>query len=213
MGALALLWGADAVRSPPSAHAYTAPPPGYRLRQDKLDGYSFYYPEPWLAVTITGNDCFFRNPRNIDENLFVDISSPSSSAYVTVTDLGTPEQTAKQILEQYLNKEFMSTRIGIRREGNILSATSREGLDGRTYFDVAIRMTSYASRSPYVATRGEVMKDYGIEWDRVLLTTLGVANKRLYELRLQTAENTLDSSLPVLTQIAKSFVLNEVEVV
>jgi hypothetical protein len=31
------------------------------------------------------------------------------------------------------------------------------------------------------------MKDYGIEWDRVLLTTLGVANKRLYELRLQTA--------------------------
>jgi hypothetical protein len=32
------------------------------------------------------------------------------------------------------------------------------------------------------------MRDYGLEWDRVLLTTLGVANKRLYELRLQTAQ-------------------------
>lgn len=33
-----------------------------------------------------------------------------------------------------------------------------------------------------------MLQDYGLEWDRVLLTTLGVANKRLYELRLQTAE-------------------------
>jgi hypothetical protein len=32
------------------------------------------------------------------------------------------------------------------------------------------------------------MRDYGLEWDRVLLTTLGVANGRLYELRLQTAQ-------------------------
>ena len=31
------------------------------------------------------------------------------------------------------------------------------------------------------------MSQYGVEWDRVLLTTLGVANQRLYELRLQTA--------------------------
>jgi hypothetical protein len=36
--------------------------------------------------------------------------------------------------------------------------------------------------------QGEVMRDYGLEWDRVLLTTLSVANKRLYELRLQTAK-------------------------
>jgi len=36
--------------------------------------------------------------------------------------------------------------------------------------------------------QGEVLQEYGLEWDRVLLTTLGVANKRLYELRLQTAQ-------------------------
>jgi hypothetical protein len=36
--------------------------------------------------------------------------------------------------------------------------------------------------------QGEVLSQYGLEWDRVLLTTLGVANSRLYELRLQTAQ-------------------------
>lgn len=41
--------------------------------------------------------------------------------------------------------------------------------------------------TPTASLQEEVLKDYGIEWDRVLLTTLGVANKRLYELRLQTA--------------------------
>ncbi|GFH22136.1 PsbP domain-containing protein, partial [Haematococcus lacustris] len=37
-------------------------------------------------------------------------------------------------------------------------------------------------------SQAEVLKDYGVEWDRVLLTTLGVANNRLYELRMQTAK-------------------------
>lgn len=42
-----------------------------------------------------------------------------------------------------------------------------------------IRMTSFASRNPYVSTPAERMGSYGVEWDRVLCTTLGVANKRL----------------------------------
>lgn len=46
---------------------------------DKLDGYTFIYPEDWLAVTSSGNDIFLRNQRSTDENLFVDMSSPSSS--------------------------------------------------------------------------------------------------------------------------------------
>lgn len=32
-------------------------------------GYSLIYPERWLSVTITGNDCFLRNPTNINENV------------------------------------------------------------------------------------------------------------------------------------------------
>ncbi|KAJ9520801.1 hypothetical protein QJQ45_013982 [Haematococcus lacustris] len=204
--------GTGAVWPARPALGFTSAPPGFRALVDKLDGYSFVYPERWLSVTSSGNDCFLRNPSNIDENLFVDISSPSSSRYESVIDLGTPEDTGKQLLEQYLNKEFMSTRLGIRREGQLLSATRRDTPDGRTYYDVAVRITSFASRNPYVATQAEVLKDYGVEWDRVLLTTLGVANNRLYELRMQTAKDTFATSQPVLDTIAQSFTLKEVEV-
>ena len=47
------------------------------------------------------------------------LSSPSSSRYDSVADLGSPETAAARILDQYLTQEFMSTRIGIRREGKV----------------------------------------------------------------------------------------------
>jgi hypothetical protein len=50
-----------------------------KRRACRLDGYSFIYPEQWAAVTSSGNDIFLRNPFNVEQNLFVDISSPSSS--------------------------------------------------------------------------------------------------------------------------------------
>lgn len=61
-----------AVPLPPSHHPKTP---------TRLDGYSFIFPEGWLAVTSSGNDIFLRNPANVDQNLFVDISSPSSSRW------------------------------------------------------------------------------------------------------------------------------------
>lgn len=191
--------------------ALVIPPNGYRLHVDKLDGYSFFYPEDWLPVTSAGNDVFYRNIYNIDENLFVNTSSPSSSRYKSVEDLGTPEEAAKKILDQYLNQEFMSSRIGIKREGSVVSASSRTGPNGTLYYDIDIRMTSYGSRNPYVATNAEVMKDYGLEWDRILSTTLGVANQRLYEFRLQTSKANFESVSNVYKQIRDSFVCKEVD--
>ncbi|GAX74403.1 hypothetical protein CEUSTIGMA_g1851.t1 [Chlamydomonas eustigma] len=193
------------------AAAFTPPPPGYRLHVDKLDGYSFTYPDAWVLVTSSGNDVFYRNPFNIDENLFVDLSSPSSSRYETVADLGTPDEAAARILNKYLEQEFMSTRIGIRREGKVISANSRTGSDGQQYVDLAIRMTSFSSKNPYRATQAEVMTSYGVEWDRVLCTTLGVANKRLYELRFQTAFDTFETSRALAQTIASTFVVREVD--
>jgi hypothetical protein len=55
------------------------------------------------------------------------------------------------------------------------------------------------------------MRDYGLEWDRRLLTTLGVANKRLYELRLQTDSRTYAREAPALDAIRASFRVVEVE--
>ncbi len=101
------------------ALAFTPPPQGYRLQLDKLDGYSFFYPEGWLAFSSSGNDVFLRNPRVIDECLFMDFSSMSSSRYTSVKDLGSAEEAAARILDQYLTREFMSTRLGIRRDGKV----------------------------------------------------------------------------------------------
>lgn len=196
---------------PPRSGAFTLPPPGFRLHNDRLDGYSFLYPEDWVQVTSSGNDIFLRNPFKVDQNVFVDVSSPSSSRYESVTALGAPEEAAERILDQYLNKEFMSTRIGIKRTGEVVSASSRTGSDGNQYYDVQVRLASYGSRNPYVATQEEVMKDYGLEWDRQLITTLGVANQRLYELRLQTSSDTFDQDKNMLSTIQKSFSCREVE--
>lgn len=43
---------------------------------------------------------FYRNPYNIEENLFVDISSPSSSKFASVEDLGSPAEAAQRMLSQ-----------------------------------------------------------------------------------------------------------------
>ena len=181
------------------------------MQLDKLDGYSFYYPETWLVVTSSGNDIFLRNPRNVEQNLFVDITSPSSSRFKTVEDLGSPEDAAKRFLDQYLTKEFMSTRLGISRSGEVVSATSRTGDDGKTYYDIAIRIASYGSRNPYVASREEVLRDYGLEWDRTLSTVLGVSNQRLYQMRLQTPTATYGQSKASLQTIMDSFRCSEVD--
>lgn len=237
----------------------------------------------------------------------------ASCRFNTVADLGSPQAAADSILDRYLTKEFMSTRIGIKREGEVVSATARTEEDGRQvrraaprmamcacacawthlhgrmcmcmdaaapwriglhaacnsvcqhralavavavavasawaacvcvfvcgrggggkgrlpvfqcvgvppsmapcpardgtsvtschtrmhpltrcaaprppdalpcpcvaatqYYDIAIRMRSYASRNPYTSSALEVQAAYGLEWDRTLITVLGVANK------------------------------------
>lgn len=52
-------------------------------------------------------------------------------------DLGSPSDAANKLLDRYLNKEFMSTRIGIRRQGEVVAASSREK-DGRVYYDITV---------------------------------------------------------------------------
>lgn len=191
------------------ASAFTPPPPGLRFHQDKLDGYSFLYPDSWLPVTSSGNDVFYRNPFIVDENLFVDVSSPSSSKYNSVEDLGTPDRAAKRTLEQYL-EEFMSTRLGVRRTGEVISASSRTGSDGQTYYDIQTRVKSYASRNQLAVTQAEIDEGVELEWDRRYLTVLGVANHRLYSFRIQTANSTYQSDSDRLLTIADSFRCKEV---
>jgi hypothetical protein len=191
------------------AGAFTPPPPGLRFHQDKLDGYSFFYPEDWLPVTTSGNDVFYRNPFNAEENLFVDVSSPSSSKFESVTDLGSPETAAKTNLDQFL-EEFMSTRIGVKRVGEVVSAVARTGDDGLEYYDIQTRVKSYASRNQLAVTQTEIDQGIELEWDRCFLTVLGVANKRLYSWRLQTSNKVFEKDPERLLSVARSFKCKEV---
>ena len=118
--------------------ASAQPSVGLREHIDTFDGYSFKYPQNWIQVRGAGADIFFRDPYVLDENISVELSSPSSSNYKSVEDLGPPQEAGKKVLKQYLT-EFMSTRLGVKRESNILSTSSKVADDGRTYYEVEVR--------------------------------------------------------------------------
>ncbi|XP_058190022.1 psbP domain-containing protein 1, chloroplastic isoform X1 [Rhododendron vialii] len=174
---------------------------------DTFDGYSFKYPRNWIEVRGAGADVFFRDPFVLDENISVEFSSPSSSSYKSVEDLGSPEDAAKKVLKQYLT-EFMSTRLGVRRESSILSTSSRVADDGKMYYQVEVNIKSYANNNELaVMPKDRVAR---LEWDRRYLSVLGVENKQLYELRLQTPENVFEEEETDLRRVMDSFRVNKI---
>ncbi|KAA8536719.1 hypothetical protein F0562_029197 [Nyssa sinensis] len=182
---------------------------GFSEYIDTFDGYSFKYPQNWIQVRGAGADIFFRDPFVLDENLSVEISSPSSSRYKSVEDLGLPQEAGEKVLRQYLT-EFMSTRLGVRRESNILSTTSRVADDGKIYYEVEVNIKSYASNNELaVMPQDRVVR---LEWDRRYLSVLGVENNQLYELRLQTPEKVFEEEENELRQVMDSFRVNKVGV-
>ncbi|KAJ7570382.1 hypothetical protein O6H91_01G117500 [Diphasiastrum complanatum] len=175
---------------------------GYNVFVDNLDGYSLWYPKGWIQVRGAGADIFFRDPLNLDENVMVNFSSPSSSRYKVVEDLGPPEEAAKKVLQQYLT-EFMSTRLGVRRESSIVSCRSRVGGDGKTYYEIQVNVKSYANTNQLAVMPQDRVAQ--LEWDRRYLSVLGVENNRLYELRLQAPEKVFSQEEKDLRQIMDSF--------
>lgn len=179
----------------------------FREYIDTFDGYSFKYPQNWVQVRGAGADIFFRDPYVLDENLSVEFSSPSSSSYKSVEDLGPPEEAGKKVLKQYLT-EFMSTRLGVRRESNVVSTSSRIADDGKMYYQVEVNIKSYANNNELaVMPQDRVVR---LEWDRRYLSVLGVENSRLYELRIQTPENVFLEEENEIRQVMDSFRVNMV---
>ncbi|KAK2419009.1 PsbP domain-containing protein 1, chloroplastic [Trifolium repens] len=178
----------------------------FREYVDAFDGYSFNYPSNWIQVRGAGADIFFRDPYILDENISVEVSSPSSSNFKTVQDLGSPQEAGKKVLNQYLT-EFMSTRLGVKRESNVLSTSSRVADDGKLYYQVEANIKSYASSNELaVMPQDRVVR---LEWDRRYLSVLGVENGQLYELRLQVPENVFAEEENELRQVMASFRANK----
>ncbi|GLT38540.1 hypothetical protein SLA2020_127840 [Shorea laevis] len=189
--------------------AFAQPSVGFQEFIDTFDGYSFKYPKNWIQVRGAGADIFFRDPFVLDENLSVEFSSPSSSRYKSVEDLGPPQEAGEKVLKQYLT-EFMSTRLGVRRESNILSTSSRVADDGKLYYQVEVNIKSFANTNELaIMPQDRVTR---LEWDRRYLSVLGVENNRLYELRLQTPESVFVEEENDLRQVMDSFRVNKVGV-
>ncbi|CAH8320359.1 unnamed protein product [Eruca vesicaria subsp. sativa] len=140
-----------------------------------------------------GADIFFRDPIVLDENLSVEFSSPSSSKYKSLEDLGSPEEAGKRLLRQYLT-EFMSTRLGVKRESSILTTSSRVADDGKLYYQVEVNPKPINLSGEHKVIRKQQIavmpqdRVARLEWDRRYLAVLGAENNRLYSLRLQTPE-------------------------
>ncbi|KAI5566227.1 hypothetical protein BDE02_13G006200 [Populus trichocarpa] len=170
---------------------------GFREYIDQFDGYSLKHPQNWIQVRGAGADIFFRDPFVLDENLS------------SVEDLGPPEEAGKKVLKQYLT-EFMSTRLGVRRESNIISTSSRVADDGKLYYQVEVNIKSYANNNELAVMPQE--RVVRLEWNRRYMSVLGVENNRLYELRLQTPENVFVEEENDLRQVMDSFRVNKVTV-
>jgi len=178
--------------------------PAFRYKEyfDNFDGYTFKYPQNWIQVRGANADIFFRDPINLDENVSVDITSPSSSKFNSIKDLGPPEAAGEKVLRQYLT-EFMSTRLGVRRESNILSTSSRVADDGKMYYDIQVNVKSFANSNEMAVMPQDRIPQ--LEWDRRYLSVLGVENNCLYELRLQTPEKIFAQEENDLRQVMDSF--------
>ncbi|KAL7591584.1 psbP domain-containing protein 1, chloroplastic [Lactuca sativa] len=189
-----------------SNFAFAQPTIGFKEYIDSFDGYSFDYPKNWIQVRGANADIFFRDPYVLDENLSVEVSSPSSSKYKSVEDLGPPEEAGKAVLRQYLT-EFMSTRLGVKRESSILSTSSTVADDGKMYYQIEVNIKSFASNNELaVMPEDRVVR---MEWNRRYLSVLGVENNQLYELRLQVPENVFVEEENDLRKVMASFRVNK----
>lgn len=184
------------------ADAFERPRVGYARYADAIDGYRVDRPSDWVEVRGSGNDVFFRDPAEVETNAFVEVSSPTSSGYVSVRDLGTPEEAANAVLDRYV-LELTSTRLGVRRERAVVRAREREGKDGKVYYDVVVRISSYSARNQYGLTADD--RPQTLEWDRTLRSALGTENGKLYELRLQSPTASYERNSEKFDEMVDSF--------
>jgi len=198
----ALVASASVCALPTPSRAFTRPPAGFTRYNDAIDGYAFDRPSEWIEVKGSGNDVFFRDPAEVETNCFVSVSSPSSSTYASVEDLGTPEDAGKRVLDQYLS-ELMSTRLGVRRESEIVRAEKREDVDGKVVYDLEMRISSYSARNQYGLTADD--RPQTLEWDRTLRSALGTENGKLYELRMQSPTESYQRNEGKFDAMVKSF--------
>ena len=74
--------------------ALTGPPPAsWNVVEDVYDQYTIVLPQDWSQVTTAGYDLSFRNIRNVEQNMFIELSSKSFSKFRSLPqDFGSPDE-------------------------------------------------------------------------------------------------------------------------
>ena len=76
--------------------ALTGPPPAsWNVVEDVYDQYTIVLPQDWSQVTTAGYDLSFRNIRNVEQNMFIELSSKSFSKFRSLPqDFGSPDEVS-----------------------------------------------------------------------------------------------------------------------
>ena len=179
--------------------------------EDQYDSYSLVIPPNWTRVTTAGAELQYRNILNVEQNLFVTLSSKSFSKFASLgEDFGTPLECAETWRQKYLG-EFVSTRLGIKRDARVVAASKRTNSNDfdREFYDFLINIDSYAARNQYGISSSD--RPQTKEWDRYFLTTVGIQGQQLFELRLQCNKEDYEKDREELLGILHSFELHATE--
>ncbi|KAK9862631.1 hypothetical protein WJX84_009712 [Apatococcus fuscideae] len=153
---------------------------GYVPAKDQQDGYSFIYPFGWQEVSVTGQDVVYKDIIEPLESASVAVAATDKA---TVEDYGALGEVAKTFSEGVLTPKGQPVKV--------LGVNRRAGENGRIYFEF-----EFASKAP--------------NYIRHALSTVTVANGKLYTLTTGANEKRWDKVKTDLSAIIKSFNVDDV---
>jgi len=159
-----------------SAHAKV--PAGFKTAVDTQDGYQFAYPNGWQATSFAGYDAAFTDVIEALEGVTLAVASTSRSS---VTELGSPEDACRKLLDTQIESSNQSAKL-LKASERIDSNTKQPIYD----FEFAVAAPSYL---------------------RHCLGCLAIANGRQYTLAAGSDERRFRKAFNQLKTVRDSFTL------
>ena len=150
---------------------------GLQSYVDNIDGYTFSYPNGWVAVSVSGGaDVVFRDLIEETENVSVVVSPVEGNT--ALTDLGGPTDVALKLLP-------MIVPADTRSEASLVAAGERQARDV-TYY-----LLDFTAQLPI--------------GDRHNLASVAVRRGKVFTLNISAPEERWSQVKPIFRQVVESF--------